>query len=165
MRCGGYLKADVTPEFFPKRGFPSVHFQLLGIELGRRKRRVRGYRFVCRCVFGTEFQRALLLVAAVGEAIDRKAQIGQYLVIDDVIQENRIRVEGFLRQDYAVIKCTVFADGYDPGRNRGSTLVRGAAIGCEEAHRSANSRFPYAFQLFVMVIGPHICVMSNVKRT
>ena len=46
------------------------------------------------------------------QAIDGQAQVRQHLVIDDVVEEHGVRVEGFLRQDDAVFagKCFVVTD-------------------------------------------------------
>ena len=41
------------------------------------------------------------------QAIDGKAQIRQYVVVDDVVEKYRVRVEGVLRQDDTVVKCLV----------------------------------------------------------
>ena len=115
MRCARPLKADNASDLTPERGLPSVHFKLLGVELGRWQCGVGLHCVVGRNVFGTKFQLALALVATVGQAVYRETQVRQYVIVDDVVEEDRIRVEGILRQDDAIIKCVVLTDGFVPG--------------------------------------------------
>lgn len=51
-------------------------------------------------------QLVLAFPALVGgrQAVYFETQVGQDSVINDVFKENRVRVEGFLRQDDAIIK-------------------------------------------------------------
>ena len=104
MRCAGDLKADDALHSAPQRGLPAVDFELLGIELDGRHGRIGAYLLVRGDILGPQLQPSSAFVGTVGKPVDREAQIGQYLVIDDVVQENGIRVEGFLRQDDAIIE-------------------------------------------------------------
>jgi hypothetical protein len=88
---------------------------LLGVELRGGQRRI-GTCLVVGCdVFRTQLQLAFTLVGAIGQPVDGQAQVRQNLVVDDIVQEYGIRVEGFLRQDDAVVECAVLANGYVPG--------------------------------------------------
>ena len=115
MRCARGLKADVLLDLAPERRLPTVHLELLGIELGGGQCGIGRDRVVGRSVFRAQLEFALALVRAVGQTIDREAQVGQYVVVDDVVQEYGIRIEGFLRQDDTIVECAVLADGYVPG--------------------------------------------------
>jgi hypothetical protein len=55
-----------------------------------------------------------------GEAVDGEAQRGQNLVVDDVIEEDRVRIEDVLVEDDAVGKCRFLADGPAPCKRRGA---------------------------------------------
>jgi hypothetical protein len=83
---------------------------LLGIEFYRRQRRVRADRLIRGDILGPQFEPAFLPVCAIGQAVDSETQVRQDLVIDDIVKKYRIRVEGFLRQDDALIECPVLAD-------------------------------------------------------
>lgn len=115
MRCGGNLKADEAFHPAQERGLPAIDFELLGIELDGRHGRIGAHLLVRGNVLGPQLQLSFALVRTIGKPVDREAQIGQYLVIDDVVQEYGIRIEGFLRQDDAIIECPVLADGAVPG--------------------------------------------------
>ena len=62
-----------------------------------------GFRFV---VGGDFFRPKLerLAHACVGQAVDGKTQIGKHLIVDDIVQEYRIRIENVLRQNDALVK-------------------------------------------------------------
>jgi len=115
MRCVGDLKADDSLHLPPKRRLPAFHFELLGIELYGGQRRVGTELLVCGSILRPQLQPALSSLRSIGEAIDRKAQVGQDLVIDDIVKKDGIRIEGFLREDDAVFEWSVLADGGVPG--------------------------------------------------
>jgi hypothetical protein len=115
MRCRGDLKADDALHLSQERRLPAIDFELLRIELDGRQRRVGANRLVRGNVLGPQFQAGLAAVGTVGETVDREAQVGQHLVIDDIVEKDGIRVEGVLRQDDAIIECAVLADGVVPG--------------------------------------------------
>ena len=104
MRCGGWLKADDALHSPQERRLPAIDFELLRVEFHGRQRGVRAQRLVRRSVLRPQFQAAPAAVGTVGQSVDREAQVGQNLVIDDVVQEYGIRVEGVLRQDDAIIE-------------------------------------------------------------
>ena len=115
MRCQGDLKADNALHPAPERRLPAIDLELLGIEPYCRQRRVRANLFVRGNILWPQLELAFLLDCPVGKAVDRKAQVGQDLVIDDIVQKDGIRIEGFLRKDDAIIECPVLADGDVPG--------------------------------------------------
>ena len=104
MRCGGDLKADDALHPAPERRFPASDLELLGIEFYCRQRRVRADLLVRSNIVGPQLEPASPLVRSIGEAVDSKTQVGQDLVIDDIVKKDGIRVEGFLRQDDAFIE-------------------------------------------------------------
>ena len=100
--------SEVGADLSEERRFPAVNFELLGIERRVRNRGVDGL-FVCGDVFGPElefFARA----SVVGQAVDGEAQVRQDIVLDDIVEENGIRVEDVLRQDDAIVVYRVLAD-------------------------------------------------------
>jgi hypothetical protein len=104
MRCQDDLKADNPLHPAPERRLPAFDLELLGIESYCGHRRVRAGRLVCRDVLRPQLEPASLPVCPVSETVYSKAQVGQDLVIDDIVQKNGVRVEGFLRQDDAIIE-------------------------------------------------------------
>ncbi len=115
MRCEIDLKADDALHPAPERGLPAIDFELFGIEFYGRQRCVGADRFVFGSILGPQLEPASAAIGAVGKAVDREAEVRQDLVVDDVVEKNGIRVEGFLRQDDAIIECPVLADGDLPG--------------------------------------------------
>ena len=114
MRCEGDLKADDSLHLPPKRRLPAFHFELLGIELYGRQRRIGAYLLVCGNILRPQLEPALPPLRCVRETIDRQAEVRQDLVIDDIVQKDGIRVESFLRQDDAIFEWPVLADGGVP---------------------------------------------------
>ncbi len=104
MRCQGDLKADNALHLSPEGRLPAIDLELLGIESYCRHCRVRADLVVRRNIFGPQLEPASPPVRPVGKAVDSKAQVGQNLVIDDIVHEDGIRVEGVLRQDDALIE-------------------------------------------------------------
>ena len=104
MRCAGDLKADEAFHPAQEGGLPAVDFELLGIELDGRHCRIGAYLVVRSSILGPQLELSPALVRTVGKAVDRETQIGQHLVIDDVVEKYSVRVEGFLRQDDAIIE-------------------------------------------------------------
>ena len=114
MRCQGDLKAEDSLHLAPKRRLPAFHFELLGVELYCRQRRVGANLLVCGNILRPQLEPALPPLRCVRETIDRQAEIRQDLVIDDIVKKDGIRVEGFLREDDAVFEWPVLADGGVP---------------------------------------------------
>jgi len=114
MRCQGDLKADDSLHLAPKRRLPAFHFELLGVELYCRQRRVGANLLVCGNILRPQLEPALPPLRCVRETIDRQAEVRQDLVIDDIVKKDGIRVEGFLREDDAVFEWPVLADGGVP---------------------------------------------------
>jgi len=49
------------------------------------------------------------------QTIDLETQVRKYVIVDDVIEEYGIRIEGLFRQNYAIIKrFGLAANGYYP---------------------------------------------------
>jgi hypothetical protein len=57
----------------------------------------------------------MLLLAGLGQTVHCQAQVRQDIIVNDILQENRIRIEGFLVQNDAIIKGFVVANGTVPG--------------------------------------------------
>ena len=104
MRCRTDLKADDALHPAPEGRLPARDLELLGIELYDRQRGVRADLLIRGDVLGPHFEPPLPAVCTIGEAVDSKTQVGQDLVVDDIVQKNGVRIEGFLRQDDAIIE-------------------------------------------------------------
>ena len=109
---------------------------MLGVELGNWHRRIGGRGIVRGLVLGPQFELAFLAFGRCGQAIDRKTQVGQNLVIDDVIKKYGVRVEGVLRQNDAILKGLVLADGPAPGVAVTGTLLMARSKLCEATHKT-----------------------------
>lgn len=57
----------------------------------------------------------MFLLIRLGQAINCQTQVRQDIIVNDILQENRIRIEGFLGQKDAIIKGFVVANGTVPG--------------------------------------------------
>jgi len=115
MRCAVDLKADHPLHLAPERGLPAIDLELFRVECHDGQCGIGADPVIGGRVLGAQLQPALALVGPVGEAVDGEAQVGQDLVIDDIVQKYGVGVEGFLRQDDAIIECLVLADGDIPG--------------------------------------------------
>ena len=104
MRCRGDLKADDALHPAPEGRLPACDFELLGIEFYGRQRGVRADLLIRSDVLGSHFEPPFPAVCTIGKAVDSKTQVGQDLVVDDIVEKHGIRVEGFLRQDDAIIE-------------------------------------------------------------
>jgi hypothetical protein len=92
MRCRDNLKADDTFHPAPERRLPAI------------ERRVRADPLVCGNILGPQLESPSFLICSIGEAVDSETQVRQDLVIDDVVKKDGVRIEGFLRQDDAIIE-------------------------------------------------------------
>jgi hypothetical protein len=59
---------------------------------------------VCGNILGPQLESPSFLICSIGEAVDSETQVRQDLVIDDVVKKDGVRIEGFLRQDDAIIE-------------------------------------------------------------
>lgn len=134
MRCEDDLKADDAPHPAPERRLPAIDFELFRIQSYRWQGRIGANLIVRGSILGPQLELSSTAIGSVGKAVDRETQVGQDLVVDDIVEKDGIRVEGFLRQDDAIVECAVLADGDLPGDCRIVTLVRPVIISCEEAH-------------------------------
>ena len=55
-----------------------------------------------------------ITVSSVGQSIDRQTQVRQDLVVDDIVHEYCVRVEGFARQNDAFVKSLILANSAGP---------------------------------------------------
>jgi hypothetical protein len=55
-------------------------------------------------ILGPQLESPSFLICSIGEAVDSETQVRQDLVIDDVVKKDGVRIEGFLRQDDAIIE-------------------------------------------------------------
>jgi len=111
------LQAEVAFDLFPPGRFPAVHFdEILCVEGSDGHGCVRCDFFVCSKIFGAQFELARFVFSGFGQSVHGQAQIGQHLIVDDVVEKHSFGVERLLRQDDTVItgKCFVLANGSDP---------------------------------------------------
>lgn len=111
------LETDIAPDLLPPARLPAVNLELLGIERRLGQRGVGRQRLVRRNILGKQLELVVLAFRRRRQTIDGETQVRQHFVIDDVIEENGIRVEGFFRQDDALIKGFVAANGSGPEKN------------------------------------------------
>ena len=104
MRCQGDLKADDALHPAPEGRLPACDLELLGIEFYGRQRGIRADLLIRGDVLGPYLEPPFPAVCTIGEAVDSKTQVGQNFVVDDIVEKHGIRVEGFLRQDDAIIE-------------------------------------------------------------
>jgi len=124
MRCAdsvapqaALLQAKVAFDLFPPGRFPPVNFdEIICVEGSDGHGCVRCDFFVCSKILGAQLELARFVVSGFGQPVDGKAEIRQHVIVNDVFEKHSIGVEGFLRQDDAVVagKCFVVADGCDP---------------------------------------------------
>jgi hypothetical protein len=115
MRCEIDLKADNALHPAPQRRLPAIDFELFRIEFYGGQSRIGASLLVCSSILGPQLEPASAPIGSVGQPVDRETQVGQDRVVDDIVEKNGIRIEGFLRQDDAIIECAVLADGDLPG--------------------------------------------------
>ena len=77
---------------------------MLGVELGNWHSGISFVGVICSHVFRPHLQLTCLTIGRVGKTVDFETEVRQYLVVDNIVQKNGIRVEGFLRQNDAIIK-------------------------------------------------------------
>lgn len=107
--------AEIRLDLAPERRLPSVHFQVVGIECCNRHCCRGRDRLIGGNVFGAQIELACRAFTWCVQAVDRKVQVWQHIIVDDVIEKYRVRVKGVLRQDDAVIKGFFVANGSVPG--------------------------------------------------
>ncbi len=112
------LESDIALDPFPQGRFPSVHFKYIRVERRDGHGCVRINGFVCRRnVFRSKIQFAGFSIAGLGQAVHGETQVRQYLIVNDIVEKNGVRVEGIFRQDDAVVRIEngfVVANGSDP---------------------------------------------------
>ena len=111
------LQAEVTFDLLPPGRFPPVNFDEIICAEGRDRHGRVGLGFVvCGNIFRPQLKPSFFAVPGFCQTVDGETQIRQHVVVDDVIVKHSIGVEGFLRQNDAIItgKCFFVADGSDP---------------------------------------------------
>ena len=110
-----WLETQIALHLLPERGLPPIHFKLAWLEYSHGHGGIGSDRLVRCSVFGTQLELPLLTFACRRKAVYFKTKVRKDIVIDDVVKKNGIRIEGFLRQDYAIIKrFVVVANGSAP---------------------------------------------------
>ena len=104
------LESQVSFDLSPKGGFPAVDFKMFRIEDGNRHRCGRLYCFVF-LVVRTKFKFRAILVTWISESINRQTEVGEHVIVNNVFEEDGIRIERFLGQNDAVGECLVVTDG------------------------------------------------------
>lgn len=108
------LEAKVSFDLPPERRLPAVNFEYLGIENCHGHRRIRTRGLIRGNVLWSNVELAAFAFFGLSKPIDSEAQVRQYPLLDDVVQEYGVRVEGLFRQDDALIEGFVVANGCIP---------------------------------------------------
>jgi hypothetical protein len=104
------LEAYIASQLAPYGRLPPVNLELFGIQPRRGHRRIRGDRIVGGIVVGSQLELSLAAIGPFCESVNREAEVREDFVVDDVVEEYRIRVEGVLRQDDTIVKSAVLTD-------------------------------------------------------
>lgn len=86
-------EAEIALYFFPETGFPAVDIQLIRIECRNRHRRIGANDLVCGHIVRAQVETAFPCFPGFGQTINRETQVGQYVIIDDVVEKYGIRIE------------------------------------------------------------------------
>ncbi len=133
------LEAEVALYLLPQTRLPAVHIELIGTEGGDWHGRVRRNGIIRSHVFRTQLEFPLFAVARIRQAVNGQIRIRQYIVVDDVVEKNGIRIENLFREDYAVIERLVATDSPILVGNLIRILGRLPSDRCEPAHKFTNS--------------------------
>lgn len=96
-------KTEIGTYFSPQAGFPSIDFEVFRVQPCDWHGRRRQVCFVGG-IFGPHIKRAFATFAVCIQAVNRQTKKRQYVVVDDVIEKNGIRIEGIFRKDDALRK-------------------------------------------------------------
>ena len=105
------LEADVALELSPEGGFPTVYFQLFGVQDSNRHC-CRGQHCVVGRIVGPQFHFLTPAVGRVGQSVDGQAEIRQHIIVNNVIKEYGVRIEGFLVQNDTIGEYLFVTDGF-----------------------------------------------------
>ena len=120
--CNGLqdLKAEVAFDLLPGACCPAVNIQLIRTKSRNRHCRIGTNNFIRSNIFRTQLEFASFTLTRLGQSIDCQAKVRKNIVINDIVKEYRVRIERFLAQDDAIIKCFFVANrsisgiDYDP---------------------------------------------------
>ena len=133
------LESEVALYLLPQTRLPAVHVELIGAEGGDGHGRVRWNEIIRSHVFRTQLEFPLLSVARIRQAVHGQIGIRQYIVIDDVVEKNGVRIESLFREDYAVVERLVATDGSILMGNLIRILGCPRTDRCEPAHKFTKS--------------------------
>lgn len=108
-------ETDISLEPLPQTGLPAVHVKLLSTQRGDGHRRVGRLGIIRSKIFRAQFEIAFSPVSLLCQTIHGQTQVRQDVIVNDVIKKYGFRVERFFRQDDAIFKGFVVADGSVPG--------------------------------------------------
>ena len=111
------LETDIAPDLLPQARLPPVYLELLGVQVRFGNRGIGRCWLIGSNVFGEQFEPVVFAFRRCRQTIHGETQVRQHFIIDDVIEKNGVRVEGFFRQDDAIIKGFVAANGSGPSEN------------------------------------------------
>jgi hypothetical protein len=79
----------------------------------------------------------VLAIAGGVQAIDRQAEIRQYVVVDDIVEEDGVGVECVPVEDDAIVECVVLANGELPAFKPVRTVGINGQECCDASRRKA----------------------------
>lgn len=141
------LEAEVALYLFPQARLPTVYIELIGTEGGDRHGRIRRNGIIRSHVFRTQLEFPLFAVAQIRQAVNGQIKIRQYIVVDDIVEKNGIRIENLFREDYAVIERLVATNSPVLLGDLIRILERLRGDRCEPAHK-----FTKSFSLYFSAI-------------
>lgn len=113
------LKADIALDLQPDRRLPTVHLELLGIILC--------FRHHARCVacffrgrlLRIDVEQSCVDIPGFDQSVDRQGGVREDIVVDNIIEKDRIRVERVRPQNDALCEVLILTD--DPAPDESAT--------------------------------------------
>lgn len=97
-------ESHISPKLPPERRLPAIYFQCFGIQGCHRHGGGRIDDLVfCRDI-RWHFEFAFRFAVGLGQTVDGQTEAGKHIIVDDVVQENRFRIERLLVQDDTIVE-------------------------------------------------------------
>lgn len=93
MFSRGNSKAEIALNFLPETGFPTVDIQLIRIERCNRHRSIGANDLIRRHIIRAQVEATFPCFSGFSQSIHRETQVRQYVVIDNIVKKDSIRIE------------------------------------------------------------------------